>query len=171
MSYPYLFGTSYGLPKSCMVHPLANIAGELTAGESCRIDPFVTITGRVTLGKNVHVGIGACIFGAGGVEIGDEVSIASGCKIFSATEDADSGMLSNPTITPHYARTAPVVIGARAVIGANSVVMPGVSIGEDTQVGALSFVNATLPGGQIYAGIPVRRLRAKPRLKQIKEAA
>lgn len=150
-----------------MIHPLANIVGnQVTMGENCRIDPFVTITGRVTLGNNVHVGVGVCIFGGGGVTVGDCVSLSPGCKIFSATEDADSGMLSNPTVTPHSARTAPVIIGARSVIGSNAVVMPGVSIGDDSQVGALSFVNGSLEGGQIYAGIPVRRLRAKPRLVQ-----
>jgi acetyltransferase-like isoleucine patch superfamily enzyme len=148
-----------------MISPLANIVGEkVKIGKNCRIDPFSTITGDVVLGDNVHIGVGACIFGGGGVILGDMVSLSPGAKIFSATEDADSGMLSNPTIKNHSAKTGIVIVGARSIIGANSVVLPGINIGEDVQVGALSLVNVSLPSGHIYAGIPAKVLREKPRL-------
>ncbi len=144
-----------------------NIVGTLIQGKDCRIDAYVTITGHVTLGDNVHIGAGVCIFGSGNVSIGDKTSLSPGCKIFSATEDPNSGYLSNPTLPDRYARTEPVVIGKRCVIGANSIVLPGVTISDDTQVGALSMVNRNLGSG-IYAGIPVKRLRDKPALRNKK---
>lgn len=147
------------------INKLSNIAGNLTMGKDCRIDAYVTITGDVTIGDNVHIGVGVCIFGGGGVTIGDMVSLSPGCKIFTATEDANSGMLSNPTLKHRYAKTAPVVIGHRSVIGANSIILPGVTIPDDTQVGALSLVNQSIPAG-IHAGIPTRRLRNKPPLRK-----
>ena len=152
------------ISPSCSVSHLANIVGNLVAGENCRIDPFVTITGNVTIGDNVHIGVGVCIFGGGGVTIGDKVSLSPGCKIFSATEDPDSGHLSNPTLPDHKAKSAPVRIGHRSIVGANSVVMPGVSIGDDVQIGALSFVRADVLKSSIVAGIPVHKLRDKPKL-------
>lgn len=165
----YAAGSAYGLPESCRVHRLANIAGRLRAGENCRIDAFTTITGDVRIGERVHIGTGAAIFGTGGVTIGDGTSVSPGAKIFSATEDPESGLASNPMLDPRYARTAPVIIGARAVIGANSVVLPGICVGDDTLVGALSLVNATLPAGWICAGVPAGLLRRKPR--QMEKAA
>ena len=148
------------------IHALANVVGNLVMGENCRIDPFVTITGDVTIGNNVHIGVGVCIFGGGGVTIGDCVSLSPGCKIFSATEDPDSGFLSNPTVPNHHAKSAPVTIGDRSIVGANSVVMPGVTIGKDVQIGALSFVRKDMVEQSIFAGIPARRLRDKPALFQ-----
>ena len=145
------------------IDKLANIVGDLKTGKDCRIDAYVTVTGDVTIGDNVHIGVGACIFGGGGVTIGDQTSLSPGCKIFSATEDANSGRLSNPTIKNRYAKTAPVVIGKRVIIGSNSVVLPGVMIPDDTQIGALSLVNRSIPPG-IHAGIPTKRLRDKPPL-------
>lgn len=149
-----------------MISHLANIVGNLTCGENCRIDPFVTITGNVTLGNNVHIGVGVCIFGKGGVFVGDMTSLSAGCKIFTSTEDPDSGHLSNPTVPNNRAKTLPVHIGKRSIIGANSVVLPGAVIPDDTQVGALSLVNKEIEGNSIHAGIPVRRLRDKPEIIQ-----
>ena len=153
-----------GFPESTAVHKLANLVGTIKVGKNCRIDAFVTITGKVTLGDNVHIGVGACIFGGGGVSIDDCVSLSPGCKIFSATEDPDCGYLSNPTLPNHKAKEAPVRIGKRSIIGANSVVMPGVHIGDDVQIGALSFVRQSIRSGTISAGIPAQKLRDKPSL-------
>jgi galactoside O-acetyltransferase len=148
-----------------VISHLANLVGNgIKLGNNCRIDPFVTITGYVTIGDNVHIGVGVCIFGGGGVIIGDKVSLSPGCKIFSTNEDADSGYLSNPTLEDSHAHTAPVIIGNRSVIGSNSVVLPGLVIGDDVQVGALSLVKQDLASGFIYAGIPAKALREKPQL-------
>lgn len=148
------------------ISPLSNIVGNLKLGKNCRIDPYVTITGDVTLGDFVHIGVGVCIFGGGGVRIGDMVSLSPGCKLFSTNEDADSGLLSNPQVDPRHCATGEIVIGDRSVIGANAVVLQGVTVGNDVQVGALSLVNRDLEAGFIYAGVPVRKLRAKPPLNR-----
>lgn len=154
------------------ISPLANIVGnEVSIGKNVRIDPFVTITGNVVLGDNVHIGVGVCIFGGGGVVIGNDVSLSPGCKLFSTNEDADSGMLSNPQVSPRYCATGEIRIGDRSVIGSNAIVLQGVEIGHDVQVGALSLVTKDLQSGYIYAGIPVRRIRAKPMIFHIHKAA
>jgi acetyltransferase-like isoleucine patch superfamily enzyme len=54
-----------------------------------------------------------------------------------------------------------VTIGARASIGANCTILPGVSIGEDAVVGAMSLVNRDVPPGEFWAGVPARRIRSK----------
>jgi acetyltransferase-like isoleucine patch superfamily enzyme len=58
-------------------------------------------------------------------------------------------------------RTGTVGIGARAMIGANCTVLPGVSVGEGASVSAMSLVNRDIPPGQSWGGIPARRLSAR----------
>lgn len=143
-----------------MVHPLANIAGDLQMGENCRIDPYVTITGRVRLGNNVHLGVGACLFGSEGIEIGDDCSVSPGARIFTGTFDADTGYRANPQVCDKSYIVGPVHIGNRCIVGSGSVVLPGVTLADDVLIGALSLVKADLKAG-LYAGTPARKISSR----------
>lgn len=59
------------------------------------------------------------------------------------------------------ARIGPVVIGRDVMIGANSTILAGVTIGEGTEVSAMSLVNTDLPPGVFAGGIPVKVLRSR----------
>ncbi|MDF2627460.1 MAG: acetyltransferase [Symbiobacteriaceae bacterium] len=59
------------------------------------------------------------------------------------------------------ARIGPVVIGRDVMIGANSTVLAGVTIGAGTEVSAMSLVNTHLPPGVLAGGVPVKVLRAR----------
>jgi len=56
-------------------------------------------------------------------------------------------------------RTGPVVIGARALIGANCTILAGVEIGAGATVSAMSLVNRDVPPGAMVGGVPARVLR------------
>jgi len=55
-------------------------------------------------------------------------------------------------------RVAPVAIGRRVYIGADAIVLPGVTIGDDAVVGAGSVVTHDVPPGAVVAGNPARRI-------------
>ncbi|HYG57794.1 MAG TPA: acyltransferase [Symbiobacteriaceae bacterium] len=57
------------------------------------------------------------------------------------------------------ARIGPVVIGRNVMIGANSTILAGVTIGEGTEVSAMSLINTDLPAGVLAGGVPVRVIR------------
>ena len=59
-------------------------------------------------------------------------------------------------------RTAPVVIGDEAWLGANAVVLRGVRIGRGAIVGANSVVTRDVPDYAIVGGVPARLLRMRP---------
>ena len=61
----------------------------------------------------------------------------------------------------HDARTGPVVIGRDVMIGANSTILAGVTIGEGTEVSAMSLINTHLPPGVLAGGVPVKVLRSR----------
>jgi len=80
-----------------------------------------------------------------GVEVREFAQIGSHCSIYSiSTIDGKRGK---------------VVIGRNARIGSHSVIMPGVKIGANTVVGAMSFVNRNLPANVIAFGCPVRVIK------------
>ncbi len=99
------------------------------------------------LGRKTDIGCFTAIFAHHGVEIGDEVQIGSHCSIYSLnTEDNVAGK---------------VTIGARAMIGTHSTIMPGVTIGEGAIIGAHSFVKTDIPAGALAYGVPAKVIEQK----------
>ena len=97
------------------------------------------------LGKNVEIGTFTMIDAHHGVEIADEVKIGFGCSILSHSSiDKKSGR---------------VVLRRGCKLGAHSVVMPGVEIGENAVVGANSLVIRNVPPGEIWFGTPAKLYR------------
>lgn len=94
------------------------------------------------LGIRTDIGAFTYINARNGVEIGDEVQIGSHCSIYSISTIDD--------------KQGKVTIGKKACIGSHSVVMPGVTIGENSIVGAFSFVNQDIPPNVIALGQPAR---------------
>lgn len=94
------------------------------------------------LGKGTDIGAFVYINAIEGVTIEDNVQIGGGVKIYSvSTIDNKKGK---------------VVLKKNCKIGANSVIMPGVIIGENSIVGALSFVNQNIPDNVVALGCPVK---------------
>lgn len=58
------------------------------------------------------------------------------------------------------ARTGPVIIHRDALIGANSTLLAGVTVGEGAEVSAMTLVNKDVPPGVFAGGVPVRILRS-----------
>lgn len=96
---------------------------------------------NLELGKNTDIGAFTYINAKYIVRIEEGVQIGSHCSIYSySTIDEKKGT---------------VVIEKNAKIGTHSAIMPGVTIGENTIVGAFSYVNKSLPKNVIAYGIPV----------------
>jgi acetyltransferase-like isoleucine patch superfamily enzyme len=94
------------------------------------------------LGKKTDIGAFTYINAKYGVVIGDNVEIGSHCSIYSMST------IDN--------KTGKVVLGKNCRIGSHSVVMPGVTVGENAIVGAFSFVNKDITANSIAYGVPVK---------------
>lgn len=143
---------------------------QIEIGDHSRIDDFCIISGRVKIGKYCHI-TPMCLVAGGipGITFSDFTTIAYGVKIFSQSDDYSGDSLTNSLIPKKYKKEIfdPVVLGKHVIVGANSIVMPGVHIGEGCSVGAMSLVNkSTAPWG-IYVGTPAKRI--KDRKKNIIE--
>ena len=97
------------------------------------------------LGYQTDIGAFTYINARYGVYIEDFVQIGSHCSVYShSTIDDKSG---------------PVRLKKNSKIGAHCVIMPGVTIGENVVVGALSLVNKDVADNTMVAGSPIKKIK------------
>jgi galactoside O-acetyltransferase len=125
-------------------------------GKNIIIDDFTFIyaTAPMKIGNYVHIASFASITGGSKLIIEDFVAISQGCRILTGTDDFMDWGFGNSTIDEKYRNTKreTVKIGKYCIIGANSVVMPGVTIGAGVTVGAGSIVTKDLEPWGVYIG-------------------
>lgn len=125
-------------------------------GTDIIIDDFVLISAknRITIGNHVHIACFASITGGETIEIGDFSAVSQGCRILTGSDDFKDWGFGNSTVPEEYRNTkrAPIRIGRFCIIGANSVVLPGVTIGEGATVGACSVVTRDLEPWGVHIG-------------------
>jgi galactoside O-acetyltransferase len=148
-------------PRAHVIRPEA-----VSIGDSVIIDDFVFIDGgaSATIGSFVHIASFTTIAGGGVLEMGDFAGLSGGVRLYTGNEDYLGGCLTNPAVPAPY-RTpirGRVSVGAHAIVGANSVILPGVHIGEGAVVGAQSLVTRDCEPWTIYAGSPAKPVKARP---------
>lgn len=133
---------------------LGDLLGSVGAGANIQ-PPFFCDYGRFTrLGHGVFINFNCVFLDCNWITIGDETLLAPGVMLLGATHPTDAATRAKG---PEYSR--PITIGRRAWLGAGVIVLPGVTIGDDTTVGAGSVVTRDLPAGVVAAGNPCRVLR------------
>jgi len=158
--YFLLFGLVFKrLHVSDYVSPLAyiNKRHRLELGGDCLIQRFSTIWGVVKIGHSVQIGPGVCIYGR--VEIGDDCMLAPNAVLAAGGH----GMATRKVpMMRQGAEMKGIKIGRDVWIGANAVVMDGVTVGEGAIIGALSVVTHDVEPYAIMAGNPARKIRERP---------
>jgi acetyltransferase-like isoleucine patch superfamily enzyme len=147
------FGNNVFIDKTVLFHN----PNEIEIGHNSRIDAYVVISGKVILGKNVHIATGVIMNGGKlGILISDFCGIAYGGCLFTTSDDYSGSYLTNPTIPKKYKniKEKQIIIEKHVIIGARSVVFPGVKLSEGTSVGSLSLVARSTIPWKIYFGIP-----------------
>jgi acetyltransferase-like isoleucine patch superfamily enzyme len=91
------------------------------------------------------------------VEIGDDVLTAD--RVFIGDTYHDYRHVPQPVLDQPMRDPRPVSIGAGAFLGINSVILPGVTIGEGAYVAAAAVVNRDVPPRSLVAGNPARVVR------------
>ena len=131
-----------------MNHPYQNLWGEPKIGEDCNIAAFVEIGRDVIIGDRVM--IEAFTFIPSGVTIEDYAFIGPHVVF---TNDRKP-----PTHGKEWAKT---LVRRGASIGANCTILPGVTIGEKSVLGAGSVLTKDLPNGETWVGNPAAKLIQK----------
>lgn len=134
---------------------------KLSIGNHVRIDDFTIVSGNVTLENYIHISQFCGLYGGeSGIVMGDFTSLSSKGSVYAASDDYTGNSMTGPMVPFEYKPTyidAKVHIKKHAIIGCNSVVLPGVTVGEGTAVGSMTLCNRDLEDWSIYVGAPARR--------------
>lgn len=113
----------------------------------------------VTLGNDVDLAKDVSITGKGPVTIGDRTLVGYGSRIISS----DHEIPGTGRIFDAGHRHQPVSIGQDVWIGANCVILPGVTIGDHAVIAAGAVVTKDVPTGTIVGGVPAKPIAQRGR--------
>jgi len=143
-----------------------NYGTGLTTGRYCRIDALYTGAATkplIEFGKGVQINDFVHIGAIESVTIGDNVLIASRVFITDHNHGCYSGPASHssPDSVPvdRQLSSSPVVIEKNVWIGESVSILPGVTIGSGSIIGAQSVVSRSIPANCIAAGSPARVIK------------
>lgn len=127
-----------------------------SAGEGSYIEPpfFCDYGCNTTVGKNFYCNYDCVFLDCGKINIGDHVMLGPKVALYAVNHPID------PTVRSyHQDFPLPIHIGNHVWIGGSSVLCPGVSIGDNTVIGAGSVVTKDIPANVVAAGNPCRVIR------------
>ena len=145
------------LGRGCKIHADASVDASRSPG--VRFGDKVTLNryayvqggdGGVRLGDRVEINNFSIVNGTGGVDIGDDTLIGPGVRIISYQHRHARGA----TIRSQPADVRPIRIGRDVWVGANAIILAGVSIGDGAVVAAGAVVREDVPAYAIVAGVP-----------------
>jgi len=149
---------------------LADPIGRIILEDDVIVSRFAiveSIGGNIRIGKRSGLGDFSNLYGQGGVDIGEDVMIASGCRIVPSNHGIDDQTLP---ISLQPSSSKGIKIGNGTWVGTNVVILDGVSIGIGAVIGAGSVVTRNVPDYAIVAGIPAKILRFRPGFSASKPA-
>lgn len=113
---------------------------------------------NLTVGDGCHIGRQVLIDLADHVTLGDRVTLAMRCMLLTHFHAGESLSL----FAASAQHTAPVVIKHDAYVGAGAILLPGVTIGSGSLIGAGAVVTRDVADGVMVAGIPARPIKPRP---------
>ena len=113
---------------------------------------------KILIGNNVGIS-GSTLNASKSITIGDNTIIGSGCLITDTDSHPIVAKLRNKSDYLQYTKSLPIVIGKDVFIGARSIIMKGVTIGDGAVIGAGSVVTKNVPANFIVAGNPAKIVR------------
>ena len=135
------------------VHPF----NKFHLGDYSTVEDFTVINngvGDVLIGSRTRIGIGCTLIGP--VSVGNDVGVAQGVVLSGLNHNYED--ISKP-ISKQGVTTAPIIIEDEVWLGANSVIIAGITVGRHSIVAAGSVVTKNIPPYSLVFGNPARVIR------------
>jgi maltose O-acetyltransferase len=133
---------------------LDELLGEVGEGVVIRPPFFCDYGHNIAVGAGTFVNFNCVMLDVAPIRLGEACQLGTGVHVVTATHPVDP----EPRRLG-WESAEPILIGDNVWLGSAAVVCPGVTIGEDTVVGAGAVVTRDLPAGVVAAGVPARVLR------------
>lgn len=158
-------GENSKISKKCTFFNISHIF----IGNNSRIDDNCILSASkkgIEIGNFVHISNNVVISGDALIKIEDFCGLSSKVTIFGSTDDYSGEYMSNPCVSQYNkectnVKSENIIIGKHAIIGCNSVILPGCSIVAGASVGSLSLVNRKIIEVGIYHGNPIQFISKK----------
>lgn len=111
---------------------------------------------RLRIGKRVFVGDGALLDTRGGIVMGDDVTISSRVILITHT---NVGFPTHPLQRAYPEKEGKITIADGAYLGTAAIVLPGITIGKESVVGAGAVVTHDVLPHTVVAGVPARKIK------------
>jgi acetyltransferase-like isoleucine patch superfamily enzyme len=153
-------GDNVVLERRCRLWANGKGAG-ITIGADTTIYPYALLKcnkGKIVLGKGCSVNDYSILYGFGGLTIGDDVHIAA--HVVVVASEHDYRLLGEDNFSADMLGKG-ITIESHVWIGANAVILDGVTIGSGSVIGAGSVVTNDIPADSIAAGVPARVIKRR----------
>ena len=130
-----------------MIHSTANIYETALIGDGTKVGAFAEIGNKVKIGKNCSIGFG--VFIPENVIVKDNVFIGP------------SAVFTNDKYAPSKGKwrdMEPTIVMDGVSIGANSTILPNLTIGKNAKIGANAVVTKDVPENAVMVGIPAKNV-------------
>ncbi len=134
---------------------LRDLLGGFGAGSNIRPPLRCEYGYQIHVGERVFANFGLVCLDVARITIGDDTRIGPGVQLLTPTHPLEPGIRREG-----WESAEPITIGRNVWLGGAVVVCPGVTIGDDTVVGAGSVVTRDLPPGVLAVGNPARVVRS-----------
>lgn len=136
---------------------LSSLLGAIGEGSMVR-PPFHCDYGfNIRLGAGVFLNFGCVFLDVVGIEVGDLTQIGPAVQVYAADHPRDPNLRRQG-----WELGRPVRIGRNVWIGGGAILLPGITVGDDSMIGAGSVVTRDVPAGATVAGNPARVLTPSP---------
>jgi len=158
------FGNNVKLSDKASYYNCKNIR----IGNNVRIDDFCVLSagiGGIDIGDYIHIAVFSSLIGSGNIFLANYCNISSRVSIYSSNDDYSGGAMTNPIVPKEFTNVqhADVKIGRHVIVGAGSIVLPGVTLEDGVAVGALSLVKNNCKSFGIYTGVPAKQIGERKR--------
>lgn len=146
---------------------------KLSVGDNVRIDALTLLTGEIQIGKYCHIPPFCSLGGGNKITAGNFVTFSTHIAVFTANADYVNGSsLTNPTIPKEFRKreSGPVDIHDHVLMGSHSVILPNSVLKEGTVFGACSLIKGVYDDWRLYAGVPAKFVKERPREKILRDA-
>ena len=154
-----IYGNNIKVSKLARIYNPSN----LTLHNNIRIDDFTILSGKgnIEIGNYIHIGPHCYISSYTNIKFLDYSGLASGGKLFGSSDDYSGKFLTGPTVPSKFLGTiyGDIILNKHVIIGAGSIILPKIILGEGTAVGSLSLVNKNTEEWKIYAGNPAKIIK------------
>jgi maltose O-acetyltransferase len=133
---------------------LDDLLGSLGADVIIRAPFYCDFGSHISVGDRTFVNFGLVALDVAPITIGTDCQIGPNVQLLTPIHPLDANLRRD-----RWEQASPIVIGDNVWLGGGAIVLPGVTIGPDTVVGAGAVVSRDLPAGVLAVGTPARVVR------------